>query len=358
VCGGSWYRRVRPASPGPGLCVLAIALSVMFGATSAAYAAPQRTRSFSLRTAADEPIGVTTGPDGDAWVTQFQTSRVLRVSTAGAVTVFALPGSRGPLDITGGPDDAVWFTELGHGTVPQPGIGRLASDGTFREFTAGIGEPQGITSGPDGALWFTDVGHNSIGRLTVDGQLREFVIPTTTTAFNGGTFPDRIVVGPDGNLWFTEAFTGNIGRITPAGVITEFFAHFANNGGPVGLTVGTDGALWFANPNDRVIGRMTTRGLVTALFHAPAGVTPYFITAGSDANLWFADDGGSAAVGVMTPHGRFHQVATPAANWNLTSGPDHAIWISEATAVVRICDERLTNHQGCGPRASIDDSSR
>jgi virginiamycin B lyase len=199
-------------------------------------------------------------------------------------------------------------------------------------------------------LWFTDIGHNSIGRLSLNGQVTEFAIPTGTNQFNGGTYPFRIVVAPDGNLWFTEAVTGNIGRITPEGVITEFFAHFANNAGPGGLTVGSDGALWFANPNDQVIGRMTTQGVVTALFHAPAGVSPYFIATGPDNNLWYTDDGGSMAVGSMTPTGTFNQYATPAANWNLTTGPDHAIWVTEATALVRICGGQLAKHHGCRHR--------
>src|SRR5437899_12118448 len=85
MCGLSWDRLVRPASPGRGLCVLAVALCVMFGVTSAASAAHARTRSFPLGTLADQPIGVTTGPGGDLWVTQFQASRVLGGSTAGAV---------------------------------------------------------------------------------------------------------------------------------------------------------------------------------------------------------------------------------------------------------------------------------
>jgi virginiamycin B lyase len=344
-----YFRHRSFGSVRRGVYVFAIALWVILATPSPAFASSVRTRTFPLGTAADEPGGLTIGPDGNLWVTQVQSNKVVRVTTSGAVRVFRLSGGGGPLDITTGPDRALWFTELGHGLRPQFGIGRLALDGSFREFTTGIGEPEGITSGPDGALWFTDVGHNSIGRITLDGQVTEFAIPTTTSSFNGGTFPDRIIVGPDRNLWFTEAATGNIGRITPHGAITEYFAHFANNGGPLGLTLGPDGALWFANPNDRVIGRMTTQGVVTTLFHAPAGVTPYFITTGHDRNLWYTNDGGDKAVGSMTLNGKFHQYATPDANWNLTAGPDHAIWLAEPTALVRVCGGPLAKHHGCRP---------
>jgi hypothetical protein len=39
---------------------------------------------------------------------------------------------------------------------------------------------------------------------------------------NSGSRPYTIVTGPDGNLLFTESDLGKIGRITPDGTITDF----------------------------------------------------------------------------------------------------------------------------------------
>ena len=60
-------------------------------------------------------------------------------------------------------------------------------------------------------VWFTDNGANKIGRITTDGVITEFPIPTA------GSVPVGIIVGPDGALWFTEPGVNQIGRITTAG---------------------------------------------------------------------------------------------------------------------------------------------
>ncbi len=39
--------------------------------------------------------------------------------------------------------------------------------------------PYGITTGKDGALWFTQHKANQIGRMTVNGEVTHFVIPTS-----------------------------------------------------------------------------------------------------------------------------------------------------------------------------------
>src|SRR5687767_3030047 len=91
---------------------------------------------------------------------------------------------------------------------------------------------QAITQGPDGNLWFTERLGNKIGRITPDGTITEFPVPT---AFSE---PWEIAAGPDGNLWFTEQFGHKIGRITPEGEITEFpLPRIDNNDqNPVGIT--------------------------------------------------------------------------------------------------------------------------
>lgn len=38
--------------------------------------------------------------------------------------------------------------------------------------------PYGITAGKDGALWFTQHKANQIGRITVNGEVTPFVVPT------------------------------------------------------------------------------------------------------------------------------------------------------------------------------------
>ena len=50
----------------------------------------------------------------------------------------------------------------------------------------------GVAAGPDGNLWFTENAH--IGRLTPAGDITEFALPTTNTAYYA---PAALVAGPD-----------------------------------------------------------------------------------------------------------------------------------------------------------------
>ena len=101
---------------------------------------------------------------------------------------------------------------------------------------APLARPHRIVTGPDGALWFTmkggqceTGGGSKIGRITTDGQLTEFTIPTEPG------YPGGITAGPDGALWFGEELGNKIGRITTAGGVVRYDAgrlEAAITGGP------------------------------------------------------------------------------------------------------------------------------
>jgi virginiamycin B lyase len=54
---------------------------------------------------------------------------------------------------------------------------------------------------------------NQIGRLTLEGEIREYALPVR------GAFPSMITCGPDSALWFTMNQSNAIGRISPDGKI-------------------------------------------------------------------------------------------------------------------------------------------
>jgi virginiamycin B lyase len=56
-------------------------------------------------------------------------------------------------------------------------------------------------------MWFTEYRGNKIGRITVDGTVSEFALPTMNAE------PKGIVAGTDGNMWFAERAAGLIGWI-------------------------------------------------------------------------------------------------------------------------------------------------
>ncbi|MEZ5141913.1 MAG: hypothetical protein R2726_05255 [Acidimicrobiales bacterium] len=149
------------------------------------------------------PRGITAGPDGNLWFTNYGSSTIGRITPAGVVSSFASPGSiSGPSGITAGPDGNLWFTnEWGYS------IGRISTTGSTWTFTGtGVSQPLGIAAGPDGNLWFTN--DDSIGRITTGGVVTEFTDQYLDR-------PVGIAAGADGNLWFANAID-SIGRIVPA----------------------------------------------------------------------------------------------------------------------------------------------
>jgi virginiamycin B lyase len=166
-------------------------------------------------------------------------------NTPHTITQFAVPTANGgPTGITVGPDGNLWFTEW-FGNK----IGRLTPAGQVTEFPIPTLQsfPDGITAGPDGNLWFTENQGNRIGRITPAGVITEFPLSTSTSSLYS------ITTGPDGNLWFSGVQV--IGRITPQGSITEL--SIPPTGSGVNLTAGPDHAVWFTDPPGNWIGRIT-----------------------------------------------------------------------------------------------------
>jgi len=79
-----------------------------------------------------------------------------------------------------------------------------------RRASLSYAHPTAIAAGPDGNLWFTERLGNRIGRITPEGTITEFPIPTAASSPTNG-----IVTGPDGCVWFTEYFGNKIAKIAP-----------------------------------------------------------------------------------------------------------------------------------------------
>jgi virginiamycin B lyase len=175
--------------------------------------------------------------------------------------------------------------------------------------------------------------HSSIGRLTLDGRVVRYPIPT------GGSNPLGITVGGDGNLWFTENVTGGIGRLNPTtGVITEFPAPNPTDG----ITLGPDGNIWFADFSN-VIFRITPVGVETAFPLGTGGITslPDDVVFDAQGRLLFTEDATNAQspeyVGRLDIHDgeitRFYLPAGRALPLGITiAGSEHNIWFTEYDA--------------------------
>jgi virginiamycin B lyase len=150
---------------------------------------------FALPTPDSGPRALAAGPDGNIWYSAFRAGRIGRITPQGAITEFALlRPDTGPGDITAGADGAMWFVEL------------------------------------SGTMDGVQVDGGRIGRITMDGRITEFPMPSRTPS------PINIAVGPDRNIWYTQGSW--VGRVAPDGSITEFQLGAGSRG--AGLSAGSD----------------------------------------------------------------------------------------------------------------------
>jgi streptogramin lyase len=241
-------------------------------------------------------------PDGNIWMVargENGANWILKVSPAGVVTKYPLANGVGPEGITWGPDGNVWFTEFWTGR-----IGQMTPAGTVKEFSlGGDSNPRGIVTGPDHNLWFVEgsLRHESIGRMTIKGEITEYALGSN---MNQQLQPYTIVNGADGNLWFTEM--GRLGRITPAGVITQLpIADGRHN--IFGVAGGADGNVWFTDATANTVGRISSTGAIREFQLPRRNAQPLGIAAGSDGRLWFTETNVSriASIGTTVPEATF-----------------------------------------------------
>lgn len=191
-----------------------------------------------------------------------------------------------------------------------------------------------IVTGPDGNLWFTDPGNNQIDRVTPQGQITQFSLPTHTDS-NGNPddpTPDDIVEGLNGNLWFTESGVDRIGEITPTGTITEFETPTPDSN-PTGIAVGSDGNLWFTESGTNDIGKITTSGTITEYSTTNLDLSDTDeLVKGPGGDLWFiaADNNGDNEVAKVNTAGKVTVYSTSASPNDLTVGPDGNIWLGSS----------------------------
>lgn len=321
---GSFHAITRAAGLMAALCALA----------ASPLAAQSTINQFPLTS--NIPEGIAAGPDGNLWYVVFGdgnpgTSKVGRITTAGAITEFVLPDTSKPIGIVAGPDGAMWFAESAW-FLPFSSIGRadpatFPASGSVTHFTTGLAayaNPHGICVGPDNNLWFSERNNNAIGRITTGGVVTEFPIGAPSAT------PLGIVAGPDGNIWFSDSGTNSsIGVMSTSGSIVKRINIPTVGGHPSGITVGPDGRIWFVEFDGYKVGVMATSATLPADIteYTTPTATPFRIVTGPDGALWFTENGGK--IGRITTFGTITETTVLAGPYGIALGPDRAIWFTE-----------------------------
>jgi virginiamycin B lyase len=309
------------------------------GATENCWASPVLTE-YTLAKDGGKPNWVAAAPDGSVWFSDPATTSVARLEPSGAVSRYPLPAGRTPGSLVVETDGSVWVATAGPAIAHLMKSGRLVGYGvptTQGNPMGGVGDtaPTALAVGPDDAIWFVEMGADKVGRITGDGTISEYPLPSRERMHAN---PEGLAVGSDGAIWFSEILTTRMGRIDPKTfAITEFPIPPVPTGvPPATVTAGPDGALWFDGPMGSALGRMTTTGEFKAYPLPWQGqYSPNSITAGPDNRLWVIDSRNGKIIR-MTVEGEVTElpaVSDPKGLYaagldQMTAGPD-AVWFAQ-----------------------------
>ena len=85
--------------------------ALLFSAMTLSHAQIQTVHEYAVPSGQfSQPVRIIVGPDGALWFTDNTNARIGRITTAGAITSFAVPATSSGWGITVGPDGALWFT--------------------------------------------------------------------------------------------------------------------------------------------------------------------------------------------------------------------------------------------------------
>ena len=236
------------------------------------------TDAFPVPDAATADVGALTSAAGAVWFADRGNGRIGSIDAHGRATVYPIPASAAG---TARPQDIVvdrrfvWFTDETGNAIDRldPRSGTVT---TTTVPTAGSA-PAGLVRGNDGALWIAEHAADKIGRLAADGTFREWPLAA-------GAAPTDITVGPDHAIWFTQTGADRLGRIDAAGQLTEY----PLPGGPVGITAGPGPALYVSLFDDGSLIRLDTTGRETTRWHLSGAAGPRRI-AQIDGDIWTTD---------------------------------------------------------------------
>ncbi len=224
-----------------------------------------------------EPLGLAVDADGAVWYTDAPSRAISRISPDGIITSFSVSAPIAKLGrLAVAPDGAVWFAD-----ATMASITRL-KDGVFAPHEVGSFDatPFGVAVDAHGTVWATLQSVNKLARISPDGQVTEFDVPTRASGLGD------VAVDPSGAVWFLEFSANRIARFEN-GHFSEFPIP-TPSAGLTGVAAAPDGSVWFSELRVHKLGRVRN-GQVTEFLLPRADARPFAVAVDAANNVWYTD---------------------------------------------------------------------
>ncbi len=290
--------------------VLLVAVALFAAFAASASAAPAVNGVYDV---SDTPSKLAQGSDGNVWVV-VGGNTLARFAADGTKQEFPLTGVTGAKGITSGPDGNLWLTASTKIVKVPP-----ANPAALTSFTVNdVITPQAIVTGPDGNLWTASA--DKVLKITLADPANPTLFTLTSTAS-----PSARGIATSGGLLWVVDFGGAIVSMTTAGVQTPH----AVGGGPQEVAGGPNGQVLYANPGalPQQVGRLVSGGLPQPIDRPQAD--PFGITFGPDGAYWVAEFAAGGLARVTTDGAVTTLGGLPANDpREITSGPGNTLWVS------------------------------
>ncbi len=280
---------------------------------------------------------IVVGPDGNFWFTQQLQDRVVRMTYDGKFTFYPTGEGSGPHGIKFDSKGRLWFTREYANTISRMNLdGKIVAN---YPIPSPDSHPHGLTVARDGKVWFTGREGNLVGYFNpANKSFKLYDLPVRNVNPDpsmNGNFPIYIDEAPDGSMYFTDLLTSRVGRITPDGALTEYPLPSkygpAGNARPIAVFVRPDGVAVVSEEAGHAYATVMTSGSVQEFPLNPSDAKAAALTYDRLGTLWVQYNtpdqiGRVEADGTVTP---FAIPTADAIQHRVIIGPDGELWFTE-----------------------------
>lgn len=243
------------------------------------------------------PYGLAVDAEGNLFIADVATHRVLKRDRQGALTIVAGTGEGGfagdngpavaaklhsPMDLAIDAEGRLLVVDTFNHRIR-----RIDARGVITTVAEGFNNPQSVAVGKDGELYVADTYNHVVKRVDREGKVSVFAGTEAGLAGDKGlavkaqiNLPQAVAVGPEGSVYISDAANSRIRKVSPDGVIVticgsgpgsgEGGAGFGGDGGPAekaklfspaDIEFDGEGRLWISDSgNGRV--RVIEKGVI------------------------------------------------------------------------------------------------